>query len=305
MINQVLTLILSPAHTALICALLLSGWLGVALTAILKAGHPATQAKTGGSYWEKEEKRIRSQAAQAGVDWGSKETKAIWILSIATASGLYMLTGNLMLFGVGWLLLLVLPRLVINSRKHTQRIEALTSLTDSLRQLLARLPDQGSLIRAMEMVIEGDSRGEKTHILRQVLEELRLGSNTRDAIGLWQKKVGLKKFDCVAETLIQANMDGWTSEALNALDKSVQGLEGDLKAVLIVAQKAASRRRQLFYTLAVSWSFPLILSMMNTGQENIFLYSLPGKILIFSYVAISLFVIVKGQEYLSLNVEEL
>jgi hypothetical protein len=44
---------------------------------------------------------------------------------------------------------------------------------------------------------------------------------------------------------------------------------------------------------------------MDIGGANIYLYSMPGKLLIFAYVAVSLFIVVKGQEYLSLNVEEL
>ena len=289
---------------SLINASLFSAWLVLSLTVLLSAGGaPGDKAAAG--YWEKEAGRIRRQAEQAGVSWGGRETKTIWIVSLSAACGLYIITGNLMLFGAGWLLTLVLPRVLIYDRKHRQRLETLTALTDCLRQLLARLPDQGSLSRAMEMVAESDGRGANTRILRQVLESLRLGSNVRDAIGLWQSMVGMKKFDHVAETIIQANQDGWTPAALKALDKSVEGLEGDLRAILVVAQKAAGRRRQLYMALATSWSFPLILSMMDTGKINLYLYSVPGKLLLFAYIAVSLYVVVKGQEYLSLNVDEL
>jgi len=289
---------------ALTNAALISGWLVFALSLLLSGGKGKGKA-AGKGYWAGEESRIRRQADQAGVDWGSKETKAIWIASISVACGLYFVTGNLLLFGVCWPMMLALPRLIIQNRKQRRRLEMLAALTDCLRQLLARLPDQGSLVRAMEMVVESDSRGNNTKILGQVLEELRLGSTVKDAIGLWQGMVGLKKFDHAAETLIQANQDGWTPAALKALDKAILGLEGDLKAVLLVAQKASSGKRQLYMVLATAWSFPLILSMMDTGTANLYLHSLPGKLLIFAYVAVSLYVVVKGWEYLSLNVEEL
>jgi len=161
------------------------------------------------------------------------------------------------------------------------------------------------LSRAMEMVIECDANGKSAGVLRRVLEELHLGGSVRDAVEIWKDMVGLKKFDHVADTLIQANQDGWTPVAIKALDKSVEGLEGDLRAVLLVAQKAARRKQQLYLALATAWSFPLILSMMDTGQKNIFLCSAAGKTLTFAYVAVSLIVVVKGQEYLSLNVDEL
>ena len=285
-------------------AVLISGWLVLSVSTLLMAWF-AKRDKEKGGYWDNEERKISRHANQAGVTWGSKETKMIWLISISAAGGLYVLTGNLMLIAIAWPLMLVLPRLLIHSRKHRRRLETLTILTDCLRQLLARLPDQGSLIRAMEMVAENDSRGENAVMLAPVLEELRLGSNVRDAIGFWQGIVGLKKFDHVAETLIQANADGWTPAALNALDKSVQGLEGDRKAVLLAAQKAAGGKRQLFMVLGTAWSFPVILSMMDAGQQNLYLHTMQGKLLIFAYVAVSLYVIVKGQEYLSLNVDEL
>ncbi|MCL2121075.1 MAG: hypothetical protein FWH28_02360 [Clostridiales bacterium] len=289
---------------SLINAMLVNGWLVLAATVLLRSGKTESQQGKQ-NYWQKEESRIRRQADRAGVSWGSSETKAIWLISLAVAGGLYLLTGNLLLFGVGWLLMLFLPRLVIQSRKHRQRLETLTALTDCLRQLSARLPDQGSLSRTMEMIIESDSRGETTAVLRKVLEELRLGSDVKDAVGYWRDEVGLRKFDHVAETLIQANADGWTPAALKALDKSVEALEGDLKAIQLVAQKTAGRKRQLYTAIATAWSFPLILSMMDTGYPNPYVYTFIGKLLVFAYVAVSLFVVVKGQEYLSLNVEEL
>ena len=285
-------------------ASLCSGWLVLSLTVLLMSGKVGGK-KAEDSYWEKEEKRIRNQAGKAGVDWGSRETKAIWIISLSASAVLYFLTGNILLFGVGWMLLLVLPRLIIHHRKHRRRLETLTVLTDCLRQLLARLPDQGSLSRALEVVIESDGRGAVAGMLRQVLEAMRLGSTVREAVGLWQGMIGMRKFDHVAETLIQANADGWTPAALKALDRSINGLEGDLRAILLVAQNAVSRKKQLYIALATAWSFPLILSMMDTGRANIYLYTMPGKLLVFAYVTVSLFVVVKGQEYLSLNVDEL
>ncbi|MDR1194183.1 MAG: type II secretion system F family protein [Peptococcaceae bacterium] len=287
---------------SLINAALIAGWLVLALTLLLRGGGKKDKAE---GYWRQEEERINSRASQAGVSWGSRETKLIWLFSLGVACGLYFLTGNLLLFGAGWLLMLILPSLIIDSRRRQQRLASLTALTDCLRQLLARLPDQGSLSRALEMVLESSGDRESTLIMGQVLDELRLGSSVREAIGLWQNKVGLKKFDHVAETMIQANKDGWTPAALSALDKSVQALEADLRAVLLAAQKSVSKKRQLYTTLLTSWSFPVILSLMNTGQKNIYLHTLAGKILIFAYVAFSLYVVVKGQEYLSLNVEEL
>jgi len=290
---------LSFINAALYCA-----WVVFAATVILWADKSRGFQRSGG-YWDKQASRIRRQASAAGVSWSGGETAFVWILSLCAAGALYFFTGNLLLVSAGWLMSLFLPRVIIQNRKYHQRLHTLTVLTDCLRQLQIRLPDQGSLSRAMEMVIAQDSQGESTLIMRAALDELRLGGNARDAIGLWKNAVGLRKFDHVAETLIQSNADGWTPVALRALDKSIEALEADLRAVRLTEQKAAGRRKKLYSAIAMSWSFPLILSMMDTGQKNLYLYSTQGKILVFAYVITSLYALAKGREYLSLNVEEL
>ncbi len=281
-------------------------WLMIVLSAILSGSGGHNRGKAGvGNYWNRQMSVARRQAKIAGVSWSGAETALVWILSLTAAAVLYFATENLLLVGSGWLLSLFLPGMIIQKRKNRQRLKTLEALTDCLRQLLIRLPDQGSLSRAMEMVAERESDGEAMAIARVVLDELRLGADAKDAIGLWQRMVGLRKFDHVAQTLIQSNADGWTPVALKALEKSVEALEADLRAVRLTEQKAADRKKQLYMAIAIAWSFPLILSMMDTGQINIYLHTAAGKLLIFAYVTVSLYTAAKGQEYLSINVDEL
>lgn len=116
----------------------------------------------------------------------------------------------------------------------------------------------------------------------------------------------LKKFDNVVKTILQAQKEGWTSQAVKALDKAVAALERDLRAVRLAAQKAAGRKRQLYLTAATAWSFPLTLSLFSAeGGENVFLSTAPGQLLMAAYLLGTLYVLAKGQDYISLDVEEL
>ena len=70
-------------HSIMIAAIC-CGWLAFVWTVLLAAGK-GKAAKTREGYWEKEAGRIRRQAEQAGVSWGSRETIAIWVVSLAIA----------------------------------------------------------------------------------------------------------------------------------------------------------------------------------------------------------------------------
>ena len=287
---------------ALVCL-----WYALAFMLLLdkKQGEKA-KAKTGReSYWHRQDRQLKAQAAGCGVTWSSRETLSVWGWSLACAAILYRLTGNLLLLTTGWFSSVFLPSLLIQRRHSRKRLQDLAALTDCLRQLVSRLPDQGSFVRALEVQIALQPLQPMTPVLRHVLEELRLGSGLEEALALWQQRVRLRKFDNVAQTMLQAQREGWTSQAVKALDKAVHALEQDRQAVELAAQKAAGRKRQLYLTLAAAWSFPLTLSLFSTGGENIFLNTLPGQLLLAAYAGISLFVLARGQDYISLDVEEL
>ena len=258
------------------------------------------------NYWRRQDQRLRERAAGYGVAWSSRETLTVWLGSLTVAFGLYRLTGNLLLFAAGWLLGVFLPSLLLKRRGERKRLEDLEDLTDCLRQLVARLPDQASFTRALEVQIAAQPGQRLTPVLIQVLEELRLGSGMTEAMELWRRRMRLKKFDNVVKTILQAQKEGWTSQAVKALDKAVAALERDLRAVRLAAQKAAGRKRQLYLTAATAWSFPLTLSLFSAeGGENVFLSTAPGQLLMAAYLLGTLYVLAKGQDYISLDVEEL
>ncbi len=280
--------------------------LWTACAAVLMLTEGRRERKAAGGYWRRQNRLLQEKAAGYGVAWSSRETLAVWAVSLVTAAGLYLATGNLLLLVFGWFLAAFLPGLLISRRRGRKRLEDLAALADCLRQLVARLPDQGSLIRAMEVQLAVQPGHRLAPVLGRVLEELRLGSGLEEALELWQERMGLRKFDSVVRTMLQAQKEGWSPQAVKALDTAVGALEQDLQAVRLAAQKAAARKRQLYLALATAWSFPLILSFFSTGEgKNVFFSTLPGQALMAAYLSGSLYVLIKGQSYISLNVEEL
>ena len=88
------------------------------------------------------------------------------------------------------------------------------------------------------------------------------------------------------------------------MEKAIEAIEFDLRAIEKVKQ--VSKKKQNLYTaLGVSWSFIPILSLLRNSEVNIYLETVPGRILVLLYVLASLYIMVKGEEYLSLNLDEL
>ena len=143
------------------------------------------------------------------------------------------------------------------------------------------------------------------HIFDAFLRDVALGGSVREALINLKGRVNYRKFDLYVEHLLYAHYEGFTVTAINALDKAVQAIEFDLRAVQIVQEQSREKKKKLYLTLLIAWFFPLILSFVSVGETNVYLYTLPGKMVISAYVLGTIFVYVKGEEYLSLNFDDL
>jgi len=127
----------------------------------------------------------------------------------------------------------------------------------------------------------------------------------KQALENMKAKIAFRKFDTFMETLLIAHQEGYSTEALRALEKAVEAIENDIKAVQMLEITSVKKKKELLYVILASWCFPVLLSFMNTGNINVYLDTPYGKILMFSYIISTLLVLLKGEEYLSLRIDEL
>jgi hypothetical protein len=198
-----------------------------------------------------------------------------------------------------------LPKFFLNMRRRSKRLSLMEKLVDPLRILISRIPDQGNLVRVLDQVRKEVRDESLREMLDGVLRDIGLGGGIQEALMRWRHQIDLRKFDTFIDLLIQAHLDGWTEPALKALDKAVEAMEWDSRASGTVKEKSRSKKKQLYGALAVSWVFPPVLSMVGIGAGNVYLDTLPGKLLIFAYFIGSIYVMIQGEDYLSLNVDEL
>lgn len=294
--------------TSLIAASMLTFWCALSYHIYCAAGSRKDRLlgrRYVRNYWEGRIDRIRREAACAGVPWKTSHTLLLWLCSLLSAGLLFVLTHNELLFLSSWVLIGLLPSVLIQIKHGNQRIRLLEDLVACLRQIIARIPDQGGLIKAMEVTLQSGLDTQIEPILRDVIQEIGLGSGMAEALRLWKHQIQLRKFDKMADTLLQAHAEGWSPPAMKALNKAIQVMEADLKAIRLARQKSRQRKRQLYSMILTAWSFPMILTLLHVGEGNIFIDSQAGKFLIFAYVIGTMLTIVKGNEYLSLNVDEL
>lgn len=235
----------------------------------------------------------------------NKEIILCICISVSITLFISFLTDNPLILIVGIITGVYLPNFIINKNRKMKKMVLINKLTDPLRMLLSRIPDQQNITRAME-VIKDETKDENIkQLFMDYLSEVSIGGSVRDALISMKRNVKLKKFDVFVEHLIQAQYEGFTSNAMKALEKTVEAIEFDLRAIEKVKEKSKIKKKQLYTTLATTWLFPMILSFVNTGQTNIYLNTIAGKILIFLYFLASIYVFERGEEYLSLKLDEL
>lgn len=249
--------------------------------------------------------KFQNEAIAIGWKITKSEFMIILILNIFITLSFAVVTQNPFILITGFLVGVYLPRFLIEKKRHSLRLNLISKFIDPMRLLLSRLPDQQNITRAVEMTRDEIVDKEIKEIFNDFLRDVAIGGSVRDALLNMKKRVNFRKFDLYVENLIHAHYEGFTVEAINALDKAVQAIEFDLRAIQKVKEQSREKKKKLYLAMGIAWLFPIILSFVSTGSTNIYLHTLPGRIMILFYVLGTIFVYIKGEEYLSLNLDEL
>ena len=249
--------------------------------------------------------RYETEASIAGWIVTGKEFAVIVWLAVAVCAIAALLTKNLFILIAGFVASVYLPSFLIEKKRQSNRMQLVGKLTDPFRILLSRIPDQQNITRALEKTRDEVNDETIRRLLDGYFQDMAISGSVRDALMNMKKKINIKKCDLFFENLILAHYEGFTAEACKALDKAIEALEFDIRAIEKVKEQNRIKKRKLYLTVGIVWSFPGILSFVNTTGSNIYLNTLPGRLLILLYFLGSIFVYVKGEQYLSLNLDEL
>jgi len=250
-------------------------------------------------------RRYENEATIAGWNVTGKEIAVIVLLAAGVCAITALLAENVFILIAGLVMAAYLPPFLIEKKRQSNRLHMVSKLTDPFRILLSRIPDQQNITRALEKTRDEVTDERIRRLFDGYFQDMAISGSVRDALLHMKKNINIKKCDLFFTNLILAHYEGFTVEACKALDKAIEALEFDLRAIEKVKEQNRIKKRKLYLTLGTVWLFPVILSFVNMTGTNIYLNTLPGRLLIFLYFAGSVFVYVKGEHYLSLHLDEL
>lgn len=232
------------------------------------------------------------------------EFLTLFLCSAVLSAMAAYLTKNVFVLIIGLVIGFYVPGFYLEKKRRAKRTVLLSKITEALRLFLSHLSDQNNITRTMEKTRNESIDLTIKVLLNSYISDVAVGASIQDALNNMRKKVNLKKFDMFIDNLIQAHYEGISKEAYQALEKTVEAMEFDLRAIDKVREKSRNKKKKLYMTLFTTWLFPPLLSMVNTGNRNVFFNTYQGKLLIVMYFIGSIYVYVKGEEFLSLNLEE-
>ncbi|NHN34888.1 type II secretion system F family protein [Paenibacillus agricola] len=248
--------------------------------------------------------KIKKEAETAGISLNFKEFMMIVILSASVGLIIAVLIGNLFFIAVGIFLSFMLPKFIVMKIKTRKRKNILFELPDSMKMYTSKLIDFPSLERALEMALP-DFNGESRVFFEKALKGLKLNLPAEQVFKELNKEVRVKKFNDFTDKLLMANREGFHLRSIESLKETNRSLSYDVKLIKGIDLKNKQKYQKLYAMIVLAWAMPAILSTMNTGNGNVFLNTLHGQIYIVVFFIITIFCVIKGDEYLTLNLEDL
>lgn len=247
---------------------------------------------------------VRKEAESAGWKLSKREFIAIVLLSIVIVGFISVLTSNYFFIALGIVLCFTLPRTIVLKVKRRLRMNVLFDLPSNLRMFIAKLADFGNVQKALEAALP-EMRGVTKPVFEQTCNKLRVGLPLYRTLDEFTRELRIRKVEDFIDKLKLASVEGFHRRSLDSLKETVEEISEDITQIKELEIESKRKRMTLFLTIGMAWMMPILLSFMNSDNGNVFLNTFYGQIFIVSFAAASLFAIGKGDDYLSLNLEEL
>jgi len=248
--------------------------------------------------------QIKREAESAG--WQLERKEFLVLVAVALGFGVFIavLINNIFYIIGGVVGAFYLPRFVVMQIRRKKRYLLFAELPDSLKYIVARLIDYGSIPKAVEASLADLSpqfRGPFTKFLNSI----KMNLTVEQALHELAAEVKIRKFTDFTDTLLLTHTEGINQHSIATLERIIDTMVEDVRAIKNLQLLSQKDRRDLIIVIIVSWFIPIALSFLNTNNANLFLDTLVGQIIMFLYFLTTVFVMVKGDEYLSLNLNDL
>lgn len=248
--------------------------------------------------------KLKAEAESAGWNLNMKEFISLVGVSLAVGIIIAAIIKNVFFIGVGIALSFMLPRYVIMRVKRRKRMQILFDLPDNMKVLISKLNDFPSLERAFEVSLP-DFVGDCGDHFQNAYKALKVKLPPAQVFDELNRNVRVNKLKDFTEKLIMASKEGFHLKSIESLKETQRSISFDIRLIKGLDLKAKAIYRKLYAVIIMSWAMPLMLSGMNTNNGNVFLNSLHGQVFIVVFFIVTIFCIVKADDYLSLKLDDI
>jgi len=248
--------------------------------------------------------QIKEEAESAG--WQLEQREFVALVAGAIGIGIFIavIIDNIFYIIAGVIAGFYFPRFVVMQIRKSKRFALFAELPDSLKFVVARLIDYGSIPKAVEASLP-DLSPQIRAPFEKFLNSIRINLTVEQALYELSKEIKIRKFTDFIETLFLAHTEGINQQSITTLNMIIDTMAEDVRAIKNLELMAQKDKKDLLVVIIVSWLIPVALSFLNSNNVNLFLDTFVGQIIMFLYFLTTIFVIVKGDEYISLSLDDL
>lgn len=247
---------------------------------------------------------VQSEFENVGWRLNFREYLLIVGFSSLIGLGIAYFVGNIFLVIAGITCSFLLPRYIVLKVKKKKRMALLIELPDNLKILTSKLLDFPSVQAAIEAALP-DMTGETRKVFERVYASLSVSISIDRALGEAAEVIKMQKFTNYIEKLIVTNTNGFHHESIKSLKQTIDGIVFDIRTITQLEVKNRSKKRTFWVVVLGTWVMTFMVSKLNTDSTNIFVDTWYGQIFVASLFASTMFSIVKADDFLSLNLDEL
>jgi Flp pilus assembly protein TadB len=248
--------------------------------------------------------KIVDEAQEYGIKLSKKEILNISMLSVVAVIVIILLTGNIYFIIVALVLSYYIPRYFLIRTKKAKRKKILFELPNNLKILVSYLLDSQSLLVAIKRAMP-EIEGESKIYFEKLEKSLNINLEVDKTLQEFANDIKLRKLTDFAEKLSMMHTEGVTPQGIQSLKDNIKQIQKDIQNIKILEMKSKKEKKNTLLIIVACWFIPIALSFLSTDNSNIFLDTFVGQVLIVSFFAATIITIVKGDEYLSLNLDEL
>lgn len=247
---------------------------------------------------------VKAEAENVGWRLGFKEYIIIVGFSILTGVVIAYTIGNVFFIIAGAACSFLLPRYIVIKIKKKKRMALLMELPDNLKIFTSKLMDFPSIKTSVEAALP-DMTGELKIVFEKLYTSLSVSISINKALMDAAEEIKIQKFTNYVEKLLMANSQGFHHESMESLNETIDDIEFDIRTIKQLEIQAKSKKRTFYIVIGGTWLMSFMVSKLNTDDTNIFLDTWYGQVFIASLFASTVFSMVKADDFLSLNLDEL